>query len=345
MPKNIILSVMMIIVLLALWPLTALAATGSVHLALDHPTTNEDGSPLTDLAGCKIHYGTTSRQYTTTLDAKMATTATVTNLLVGQAYFFGATCYDISGNSSAFSNEVSTTIPEPPGLPGSVLLFGFEEGTGTTVADISGNSNTGTLVSGTTWTPNGKFGKALSFDGTNDMVTVADSASLDLTTALTVSAWLYPTVISGTWRRILWKERPTGNFAYNLTATDDVLKPRFSIFTTTSYTLKGPTALPINTWSHLTATYDGQQLRLYLNGAEVANTAATGIMPATTGTLRIGGNAKTANYFKGMIDEVRIYTRALSVSEIQQDMLSPVVPTVAPPASPGATLVELTITP
>src|SRR5882724_7127618 len=72
-------------------------------------------------------------------------------------------------------------------IPGLVAAWGFNEGVGTTAADASGNNNTG-VISGATWSTQGRFGNALNFDGTNDVVVVANSPSLNLTTAMTLSA-------------------------------------------------------------------------------------------------------------------------------------------------------------
>ncbi len=63
-----------------------------------------------------------------------------------------------------------------------MAAYGFNEGSGTTIADVSGNNNNGTLGSGVSWSTQGKFGNALVFNGTNGLVTIADSASLHLTT-------------------------------------------------------------------------------------------------------------------------------------------------------------------
>src|SRR6185436_9570699 len=91
-----------------------------------------------------------------------------------------------------------------------------------TVTDESGNGNVGTL-SGATWTAAGKFCGALSFDGINDWVTVADANSLDLTTGMTVSAWVKPSSLNG-WTTVVLKERP-GGLAYALYASDNTSKP------------------------------------------------------------------------------------------------------------------------
>ena len=76
--------------------------------------------------------------------------------------------------------------------------------------------------------------------------------------------------------------------------------------------LYGTSALPLNTWSHLAATYDGATLRLYVNGVQVASQAVTAPIGTSTGALTIGGDALYGQYFAGRIDEVRIYNTALS---------------------------------
>jgi hypothetical protein len=80
----------------------------------------------------------------------------------------------------------------------------------------------------------------------------------------------------------------------------------------------------VNTWTHLASTYDGATLRLYLNGSQVASTATTGNIEVSGGVLRIGGNAIWGEYFSGLIDEVRIYNRALTPAQIQTDMNTPI---------------------
>jgi hypothetical protein len=70
----------------------------------------------------------------------------------------------------------------------------------------------------------------------------------------------------------------------------------------------------------LAATYDGATQRLYVNGALVASRAQTGLIKTSTSALRIGGDSVWGEYFGGKIDEVRVYNRALSQTEIQKDM-------------------------
>ena len=81
---------------------------------------------------------------------------------------------------------------------------------------------------------------------------------------------------------------------------------------------------PVNAWTHIAFTYDGTTQRLYVNGTQVATKATTGAIQTTNNPLWIGGNQPYGEYFNGLIDEVRVYSRALSQSEIQSDMSAPV---------------------
>ena len=83
-------------------------------------------------------------------------------------------------------------------------------------------------------------------------------------------------------------------------------------------------AIGLNVWTHLAVTFDGSTLRLYVNGAVVNSIAKSGSMATSSNPLRIGGNTIWGEYFAGLIDEVRIYNRALSAAEIQTDMNTPV---------------------
>ena len=94
------------------------------------------------------------------------------------------------------------------GQSGIVAAYGFEEGTGTTVADATGNGHSGTTAN-TDWSPTGRFGKALSFNGTNSRVNIPDDNGLDLTIGMTIEAWVNPSTLSA-WRAVVVKESPTG---------------------------------------------------------------------------------------------------------------------------------------
>ncbi|HSJ74142.1 MAG TPA: LamG domain-containing protein, partial [Miltoncostaeaceae bacterium] len=95
--------------------------------------------------------------------------------------------------------------------------------------------------------------------------------------------------------------------------------------------------VPLGKWTHLAATYGGARLRLYVNGTEVSSAPAGGRIRRSKGPLRIGGNSVGGDWFKGVIDEVRIYRRALSRQQILRDMRRRVRParTTAPPPAPA----------
>src|SRR5436190_8705662 len=105
--------------------------------------------------------------------------------------------------------------PNDVTVVGLVGAYNFDEGSGTTVTDLSGNGNTGT-INGASWTSQGKFGNALNFDGISNWVTVNDSDTLDLTDGMTLEAWTYPIAASATWKTIVLKEAPPANLAYHI---------------------------------------------------------------------------------------------------------------------------------
>ena len=248
-----------------------------------------------------------------------------------QAPFSGPAVLYLSGSSG------------PPGGP--VLAYGFEEGSGSTVLDQSGRGNTGT-ISGATWTA-GRFGTALQFNGSNAFVLVPDAASLDLTSAMTLEAWVYPDASSSSFRDVIYKTPD----AFYLEGSSPTGGAPATGGTFASSPLYGVAALPIRTWSHLAATYDGAVLRLYVNGNQVASRSQTGSIATSTGNLTLGGDSTFGQYWNGRIDEVRVYPRALTPSEIALDMDAPVVgsagvgePTMLG-ASRSASGINLTFTP
>jgi hypothetical protein len=232
------------------------------------------------------------------------------------------------GRGGSASGKVNVTVAAsapPPPAAGIVLALGFNESAGSTVAsDASGRGHNGSVLEAQ-FVP-GRFGNALSFDGVNDWVTVADAAALDLSSAMTLEAWVKPTSVAG-WRTVLLKEG-AGNMAYEMYANNpDVSRPA-AYFTTAGGTLRaatGTSVLPANAWTHLAVTYDGTNMRLYVNGVLVRDVLRAGTIMATTGPLHIGGNQVWGGeFFAGLIDEVRIYNRALSAAEIGADMTTPI---------------------
>jgi hypothetical protein len=235
------------------------------------------------------------------------------------AHTLAAVAHDLAGNA-ATASSVSVTVANAGLPPGLVASYGFEEGSGTTTADASGNNNQGTLTNGAGWAAAGKHGKAATFDGVNDFVSVADSSSLDLTTGMTLEAWVNPAALGTAWRTVIFKQQP-GDLVYGLYANRNTKVPLGQIFVGGSERdANGTAQLPLNQWSHLAATYDGSTLKVWLNGAQVGTLAIAGAIPASTGPFLIGGDAVFSEWFQGSIDDVLVYNRALSQTEIQADM-------------------------
>ncbi len=253
-------------------------------------------------------------------------------------YYYAVTAQDAANNVSGSSNQATATIDGPPPPPPTlVAAYSFDEGAGTTVGDLSGNGNTGT-VNGASWGV-GRFGQALSFDGTNDRVTIPDSNSLDLTTGMTMEAWVRPTTLGTAWKTVLFKHRNanTTNMMYVLYANRNTSVPNAEITNGTAVrAANGTTQLPLNAWSHLAATYDGAILRLYVNATQVGTIATAGAIGVSTGDLWIGANNVWPEWFAGSIDEVRIFRTARTAGEIATDMNTSVgVPDTEPPTTPG----------
>ena len=224
---------------------------------------------------------------------------------------------DYDSGTDGWSGEDNLIKYTPP--PELVGTYKFEEASGSTVVDASGQGNTGT-ISGASRITEGRFGKALSFDGVDDWVTINDAPSLDLTTGMTLEAWVYPTVDMTQWATVILKEQP-GGALYELHANGDQSQPLTSVTVGGRHrVLSGGPWLLANQWTHLAATYDGTMQRLYVNGTQVAQRPQTGPIQVSSSPLRMGGNSIWGEFFQGRIDEVRVYNRALNATDIQTDM-------------------------
>jgi hypothetical protein len=279
---------------------TTVTATASDDVGVVRVQLLLDGAPL----GSEL----TQPPYTMNWDTSTAPNGTHT---------LSAQARDAAGNqATAINLPVIVSNVVPVGL---VASYSFNEGSGGTVNDSSGNGNTGS-INGARWTQ-GKYGNALEF-APSSWVTVADSNTLDLSTGMTIEAWVFPTVTKTDWATLVIKERPAG-LAYALYGSSPQNQPGAYMFTTSDQGLAGPSALPLNTWTHVAATYDGTTLRIFINGTEAASTFASGNIIVSGGALRMGGNNVWGEYFTGRIDEIRIYNRALTQAQIQNDMNTP----------------------
>ena len=220
------------------------------------------------------------------------------------------------GTNSVAAAAIAISVADA--ASGLVAAFSFDEGSGDTTTDVSGKMNSGT-VSNATWTTAGKYGGALTFNGTDALVVVNSSASLNVTNAMTQEAWVYPTASKSSWSTVM--HRQTDAYYLHASCPDGAMRPAGgAIFNGTESYVASAGAIPLNTWTHLAATYDGTTLKIYINGTLSSSKTATGDVQSNANPLRIGGNYPYGQFFEGKIDEVRVYNRALSQSEIQASM-------------------------
>jgi hypothetical protein len=279
-------------------------------------------------------------------------------LLSSTAYTYTVAAFDASWNSSAKSVSAGGTTLA--GIPNLVAHYNLDEGVGAAVYDSSGNGNNGAITGTPVWSNSGKTGGALAFDGATNLVTVPSSSSLSPTTGMTLEAWVNPAVLPPADVSALIGKSLDGTmtgeqcFALILTASD----VDFDLQTAAGMNLfsGGTQALPLNTWTHLALTYDGAGIvTLFVNGQPLAVVNGQQMSPPITGALAtsaqplfIGGVQPFGEFFKGMIDEIRIYDRALSQAEIQNDIASsspqpPTLSTITPASGVQGTSVPVTL--
>jgi hypothetical protein len=203
-------------------------------------------------------------------------------------------------------------LPDPvdPGTNGLVAAYSFEDN----VQDTSGRGLNGT-VWGNPFFVDGFVGKALSFDGVNDYVEVGNNAAFDITEQITISAWVNPNDAGdGQHNPFVGK----GDHVYALKhASNNSIE--FFIYDDGWYTANVSVDSSFNgEWHHVLGTYDGSEVKTYVDGILGATNAHQGSIDVQTHNLTIAINSEERDrLYNGMIDEVKIYNRALSAGEIR----------------------------
>lgn len=212
---------------------------------------------------------------------------------------------------------------------GLILHYSFNRDEGDQVADQSGRGNDG-RVRGANYTPHGKPGGAMEFDGTGSEIVVANNPTLNPTKEITVAAWVKIAGIGTNNGIILCKGTPPrgGTAQYALayfTDSGNRGKVSFSIRTKgtpvwNDYISDQPVKQDV--WLHLVGTYKSGEHNLYVNGqrARPTETKVKGEIAVEAGDLFIGSEHSfpSDEYFKGVMDEVQIYNRALTPEEVQR---------------------------
>lgn len=219
-----------------------------------------------------------------------------------------ATAYCVPGDTSTCNGPVGE--------------WNFEEGGGTTANDTSGNDGTGTLTAGPNWTA-GKVGKAVSFDGTDDYVSIGNTTPSQITSNLTMSAWINVTTLGNTVffskhgnatnRAYSFRINSTGNVVFEVSG--DGVDANMD-------TVTGGSILSTGTWYFVTAVYiPSTSITVYINGVQ-DGVNTTGI-PASifngAGILSIGARNGNTAFFAGKVDQARLYTFSKSVAQVAYD--------------------------
>jgi hypothetical protein len=231
---------------------------------------------------------------------------------------------DSSGDDTAWIDDIvfpvqvqePPTPPPPTPTPNLVGWWKFDEGSGTTAFDSSGNENYGSLRGGPQWVA-GKIGGALEFDGRDDYVDTGYAADLPV---WTICTWVIsPDAPSGA--------MPSGpvhrekNYQINWNHDDTTFRGAAGLHVGGIWYAASFGQLEANTWYQLAATYNRQVLKSYKNGVIITSSSAPSGNPSPEGgTLKFARHSIWPQYFGGTIDDVRIYNKALTLEEIRQAM-------------------------
>ena len=214
-----------------------------------------------------------------------------------------------------------------------VGLWRFDEGSGSTASDSSGNGHHGTLVGDPKWA-GGKNGGALDFDGQDDLV---ELGKFDVVgPGITLAGWIRPDTFAINDGRIITKAVEWGEndhwWMLSTIASGGESRLRFRLKTegqSTTTLIASSGALVVEEWQHAAATWDGTTMRLHLNGEEVGSAAKDGAAVATNpdASASIGSQPSDAfapatpdhvnKFFDGLIDEVRLYNNALTAEQLE----------------------------
>ncbi|MCP4256943.1 MAG: LamG domain-containing protein [Planctomycetes bacterium] len=204
------------------------------------------------------------------------------------------------------------------GSPDLLAWWTFDEGAGDIVGDASGNGNDGILVDGPT-VVDGQFGQALAFDDSCVAIGASDSLTADLFQgSFTLAAWINPTRSGYKWQQIFRSIRADDNPNDTLFINNDgrlSWRGRIGGAWAGGMCETAPDVVPTDQWTHVAVTGDGRNFRIYVNGA-LSQESAFQTTEGTNATYYIGGSIWAAEYYIGMIDDVRIYNMALTGLEI-----------------------------
>ncbi|HOW71053.1 MAG TPA: chitobiase/beta-hexosaminidase C-terminal domain-containing protein [Phycisphaerae bacterium] len=260
-----------------------------------------------DTAGAVIHYtldGTDPTESSPAVASGSTVTVPLPSLLKARAWRTGLAA---SAVKSAFYEPLSITA-------GLVGWWRLDDGSGTTAADSSWAGNHGTLVNGPTWTGSARVGPyALSFDGSDDWV---DAGSAAVSGDLTLVAWLrFPPGPSN--QRAITLQRGPTSAGLQLVANPSNGTIRIDNEGGPSSEVSSGTGMNDNNWHHAVVTRSGTDYSLYVDGALVGSSGGTA-PDYTSAKLGCRNSGLNGSFYFGQLDDVRLYRRALSASDVNE---------------------------
>jgi hypothetical protein len=262
-----------------------------------------------------VQYGTgTGYGSTTALDSSLTTThsQSLSGLTAGTTCHFRVKSKDAAGNLATSADyQFMTTSPLDLDL---VAGYAFDEGSGTTTADYSGNSNTGILFN-MSWTK-GKYGSALRFNGTDGYVTAPGTGLPAMNAPQTIAFWFNTSARTTSTQPVV----SLVDEGLHISIQPGFKESQIGVWQNPGNWLVAAVPPSTNLWHHIAHTYDGQTHRLYVDGKQVGNSTIAPTAATPTG-LQIGRMIDGSGYFKGSLDELRIYRRALTQADIRSLML------------------------
>ncbi len=196
--------------------------------------------------------------------------------------------------------------------PDLVAHWKFDDGSGTTLFDSSGNGHDGTLMGDPKWVP-GKLGGALEFDGDGDYVDCGSSPDFAIPVNISITCWIKVDVFDKTWQAII----TTSDSSWRVHRSSSSNNIAWGTSGLSPTDLTGTTDVSTGEWFHIATVYNGTQKLLYIDGNLDASSDSTGNITASSVPVYIGENSgATGRFWAGLIDDVRIYSRALSETEI-----------------------------
>lgn len=230
----------------------------------------------------------------------------------------------VSDGALSTSDTVAVTVnAAATPTSGLVAHYRLNETTGPTASDAAG-SYSGTLRNGTAWVAGHHAGGA-SFDGLNDYISLPNISASG--SGFTVAMWVLTDNFQPPDQQFLSKATGASEQEHDwMLGLSSGRRLRFRLKTggTTATLTAFSGQLPRRTWYHAAATYDGSLMRLYVDGTEVGSTSKSGPISMNANVpLNLGRNPGNSSYMKGVLDDVRIYNRALTPAEIKALMSNP----------------------